>query len=397
MLLKYEFNNFTVFKENIEFSMKPGKVYARFSDNVIKVSPKIKVSKVAVIAGENGSGKTCFMTSLDYLKYIIETNNPVASLKKLCNNYEVLGTQKFKIVVLIEKKIYTYELEIDRFSIVSEKLSYRGYTLDESKDSSIFYNKRGNVKDTFDKIELEFMLKADPRLISSDVIDKIDPNSSGILLNHMKIFKVPEIDVFVNWIRDKLIISMPSNASLNIYKEMQGNELDLKIIKDEKFLEIFQLIDPSIVNIEIDEENPFMKTTIIRIKNGKEFRIRIKDESSGVGEFFAWAIQIWRVIYEDVVLFADEIDRVLNPIFAKKVLAYIKGSEHKGQFIFSTHNILHLNTIDFMKEQIYFASKDPITLESELYSLADFKDYRYEKSKVYEIYLKGLLGGVPNA
>ena len=46
-----------------------------------------------------------------------------------------------------------------------------------------------------------------------------------------------------------------------------------------------------------------------------------------------------------------------------------------------------------MKEQIYFVSKDVETLESELYSLADFSEVRYETTKIYEFYMKGILGG----
>jgi hypothetical protein len=65
----------------------------------------------------------------------------------------------------------------------------------------------------------------------------------------------------------------------------------------------------------------------------------------------------------------------------------------KGQFIFSTHNVLHLDLKNYMKEQIYFITKDRDSLTSELYSLADFPEVRYETTKVYEFYMKGILGG----
>ena len=34
-------------------------------------------------------------------------------------------------------------------------------------------------------------------------------------------------------------------------------------------------------------------------------------------------------------------DRVLNPILSDRVVAFVNGAEHHGQFIFSTHNVLH--------------------------------------------------------
>ena len=47
-----------------------------------------------------------------------------------------------------------------------------------------------------------------------------------------------------------------------------------------------------------------------------------------------------------------------------------------------------------MKEQIYFVTKSKDSLTSELYSLADFPDVRYETAKVYEFYMKGIFLGV---
>ena len=114
---------------------------------------------------------------------------------------------------------------------------------------------------------------------------------------------------------------------------------------------------------------------------------------SGVGEFFAWAVQIFRVVYENKMVFADEVDRVLNPILAERMIAFINGKDHKGQFVFSSHNVLHLDLKNYMKEQIYFVTKNRDTLDSELYSLADFPEIKYDTTKIYEFYMKGILGG----
>ena len=126
---------------------------------------------------------------------------------------------------------------------------------------------------------------------------------------------------------------------------------------------------------------------------GTAYRRELQMDSSGVLEFFAWAVQLYRVIYENAVVFADEMDRVLNPILSDRVISYINGKEHHGQFIFTTHNVLHMNLVTYMKEQIYFITKDRHSLRSEIYSLADFPDVRYSNTKIYEFYMKGILGG----
>lgn len=47
----------------------------------------------------------------------------------------------------------------------------------------------------------------------------------------------------------------------------------------------------------------------------------------------------------------------------------------------------------YMKVQIYFVTKDRENLTSEMYSLADFPEVRYETTKIYEFYMKAILGG----
>ena len=123
------------------------------------------------------------------------------------------------------------------------------------------------------------------------------------------------------------------------------------------------------------------------------FRRELQMDSTGVKEFFTWALEIYRVVYENKVVFADEMDRVLNPILSDRVIAFINGSEHTGQFVFSTHNVLHLDLKTYMKEQIYFITKERQKLSSEIYSLSDFPEVRYETTKIYEFYMKGILGG----
>ena len=396
MLLNFKVSNFTTFKDPLHFSMKPGKVMPRFEDNIVVVNPKFKVSKVAVIVGENAGGKTQFMTSLHFLKYIMKEKGDVRSIKKLCYNYNDEVPQDFELSILMDEKIYTYHLSMDKISILFEHLQVRNCTQKESSNKTIFKVKR----DETDNLEINSHISINSNFVAKElkeIIEKTTHNPSGLFITYMETLGIDIIKPFTKWIREQLIIELPSEFRLDIYKQMQNDEKDLAIIKSNEFFEIFSLVDSSIVKIQVDEKDPFNETNIIRTRrDGTELLVKLKDDSSGVKDFFAWAIPIWKVIYENATLFADELDRVLNSILASKVLSFVKGSDHQGQFIFSTHNVLHINTIDFMKEQIYFINKNTETLTSEIYSLADFKDYRYEKTNVYELYLKGLLGGVPN-
>lgn len=402
MLLNFKVENFGVFKDEMNFSMKPGKTMERFEDNVVTVNPKLKISKLAVIVGENAGGKTSFMRSLHFLKHMFESTERISSIKKLCYNYEKDIPQKFELTVVADKRIFTYYLEIDDISVLKEKLEVRSYTQNESSNEEVYFYVRKNIKKiSEDEFDVGLDISLNSKYISKEmeklIISRGNKVMSGLFINYLNALELEIVKPLAEWVGEKLTVDIPADVSLNIYKRMSKDENDLKIIKSKEFLEIFSLVDSSIIDIKIDEEDPFRESKIIRRrKDDTELSINLKDDSSGVNEFFAWSVQIWKVLYQDITLFADELDKVLNSILASRVIALIRGSEHKGQFIFSSHNVLHLDTRSFMKEQLYIVNKDADNLESEIYSLADFDDYRYDKPKVYELYLKGLLGGVPN-
>ena len=216
-------------------------------------------------------------------------------------------------------------------------------------------------------------------------------NSNGLFVVKLALLGNKDASATVEWM---LNVPYPGNIPSDNIDSIVRQERDLEIMKDPRYVEIFKMVDYSICGIEVDDEKPYSKTLVIR-KNaqGKQFKRELSQDSTGVREFFAWAVQIFRVVYENKVVFADEMDRVLNPILSDRVIAYINGMEHRGQFVFSTHNVLHLNLKTYMKEQIYFITKSKDELTSELYSLADFPEVRYENTKIYEFYMKGILGG----
>ncbi len=405
MLLKYKVKNFCSFKDEVVFSMKPGKVISRFEDNVIYINPRLKILKAAVIEGENAGGKTNFMKSLEFLKYLFESDSNPRIFNKLAFKYNTDETQFFEISVLASNNmIYTYSLTLDNYSPVEEILYIRTASQDETNNKRIFISQRSkHEKDNAESLKITYDIDIDDKYINKELKGIIEARfgvtqtNIGLVLKYLSLIGVNIILPLTDWISNSLILNLPQDHSLNFYKQIQKEEEDLSIIKEEGFLEIFRLVDSAITKIEVNDEEPFEKTIIVRkIGDNTEFRIELQNESSGTREFFAWSIQLWKVLNKNIVLFADEIDKVLNSILSEKIITLIQGSDHRGQFIFSTHNVMHLNTRIYMKEQLYFISKQKDTLSSELYSLADFEDYRYDKADVYDLYLKGILGGVPN-
>lgn len=419
MLLNYQFKNVMSFKENVEFSLlaPKTKVKQRFPNNfVTSDNSDIDVLKTAVIVGENAGGKSNFVKSLAYLQSFFKETDKAKAYKNMVNNNnrkycpkESDTLQSFDIEALIENNgIYQYHLEIDYSGVVKESLNFQ--TQYKGRRKLIFSVERQkhtiNCRDDSDECaskkechteiiaEYNFKIPDVTKEIKESLGNAINKNKAlGLTVTKLALLGNEYAFNFTEWVKISLC---PETNIINydIYKSMRNEEEDLRILHDSRYLDIFRMVDYSIVDLKLDEEKPFSKTLVIRKKqDGNTFATELGRDSSGVREFFAWAVQIFKVVYENKTVFADEMDRVLNPVLSDRVISFICGKDHRGQFIFTTHNVLHLDLKNYMKEQIYFITKDVESLDSELYSLADFPKIRYETTKIYEFYMKGILGG----
>lgn len=418
MILNYKFENFMSFRENVEFSMlaPKTKVKNRFPNNFITSNVGVDVLKTAVVVGENAGGKSNFVRSLSYLQsFFLETESPKAykSVINTNNKPEFCPKksntlQTFEIEALVKgNTLYLYHLEVDFMGIVKEAFYFKNQA--KNKYKIIFSMERNdcmieceneddciNANECRTHIKVKYFLQVPE---SEHEIEKYLEKATnkgqapGLTITKLAMLGNEHAITFTEWIKNDLC---PETNIINydIYKSVKNEEDDLRILNDPRYLDIFRMIDYSIIDFKVDEEKPFSKTIIIRQKkDGGTFSRELVQDSSGVREFFAWAIQIFKVVYENKIVFADEMDRVLNPVLSDRVISFICGKNHSGQFVFTTHNVLHLDLKNYMKEQIYFITKDIETLESELYSLADFPEIRYETTKIYEFYMKGILGG----
>ncbi len=418
MILNYKFENFMSFRENVEFSMiaPKTKVKNRFPNNYITSDAGIDVLKTAVVVGENAGGKSNFVRSLSYLQsFFVETETPKAYRNAInTNNIDDFcpkknkTTQSFDIEVFLkENTLYLYHLEVDFVGIVKEAFYFKNQAKDrykkifsmERNDCTIEWENENDCTNSdkcHAKAKTTYLLNVPES--ESEIEKSLEKAANkektfGLTITKLAMLGNEHAITFTDWIKNYLC---PETNIINydIYKSMKNEEDDLRILHDSRYLDIFRMIDYSIIELKVDEEKPFSKTVIVRQKkDGSTISRELAQDSSGVCEFFAWAVQIFKVVYENKIVFADEMDRVLNPVLSDRVIAFICGKKHLGQFVFTTHNVLHLDLKNYMKEQIYFITKDIETLESELYSLADFPEIRYETTKIYEFYMKGILGG----
>jgi AAA15 family ATPase/GTPase len=420
LLLEYSFKNFLSFKDEMYFSLRSTEnLHEKFPDNYI--SDK-NILKSAIIVGENAGGKSNFIKSLSYLQFLFKKNQPIESaLKNVYDGYNfgnktkiIDTTQRFFIAILIDDCEYHYELEIDCLGIKQEIFSQ--IPLNQTEENKIFIMERNesniSLTDTMDLIQLanrgdqpliklNYELKVNPTIDENlrNILKRNERDEhDGLNISKLAILGIKSAVVFSKWINENLFINIsPDGEQYSQVKVLSKD--DIHVLNDkEKFLPILRLIDPSISDFKLDNKSPFAGTVIVRVdENNRRYEHDLISDSAGVRDFFPLAIQIFKIVYQNKVVFADEMDHSLNPVLTDKILSFIHGSEHTGQFIFTTHNVLHLNLENYTKEQIYFVTKNSNTLQSELYSLADFPDIDYDIGiDLYKFYLRGVLGGTLN-
>ena len=388
MLIDYKFNNFCSFNTESEFSLLApgGKVMKRYPDNYTSSGTDYDLFKTAVLVGENAGGKSNFINSLRFLKGLFVSNGLVKSLRPFLNSSSIAEDkqpqQSFALTFLVSEQIYYFQLVIDEIGIISEELQVWSK---RKASHTIIYSITRKENGTY---------ISDAGVAKSAITSvlKNGNNSIGLFINKIALLGIKDAQQATDWVQNYLCPEAVTEERIRDVKRQDG---DLYILREPRYLDIFRMIDYSICGLQVNEENPYTKSIILRKdKNGIVFQRELQMDSTGVREFLIWAIEIFRVVYEDRIVFADEMDRVLNPVLSDRVVSFITGSEHKGQFVFSTHNVLHLDLKTYMKEQISSVTKDRDSLTSELYSLADFPEVRYETTKIYEFYMKGILGGI---
>lgn len=419
MFLGLEFSNFKSFKNPMQFDLVAPKnrVRRRYPNNYVVMDSGELILKDAVIAGENAGGKSNFVAVFKFMKALFLRNDVIPRARRdnlfsgnvrgitstVNSDDETDSVESFAIELALGQETIKYSLVLDEQGIVLERLEKRVSARDEYE---LYFESHRSRMD-----EDDFGLGARYSLtMGRDAYSPEDEKSSELVEqlfhfvqrgNNLMIVALAALGEcyarqVVSWFTSELVIASRAGAEF-VIEGIQEDEIK-EILTDSKYFDIFKLVDKSIIDIRIDPDRPFKDSILVRRTNdGCLYERPIREDSTGVLQFAQWAMVIYLVVYKNKTVIADEIDSAINPVLSDRVMAYINGRDHTGQFIFTTHNVFNLTFRTFMKEQMYFVTKDVETLESSLYSLADFKDLRYDvKGEIYELYLCGLLGGTLN-
>ena len=443
MLIRFTVENFLSFKDEVEFSMVPGKT-RRHTDHIYVDERRkdIRLLKTGVIYGANASGKTNLIKAMDFAQELIvdgtRTDQSIPANPFLLDRETISLPSKFLFEIKIGAKSFVYRFEVDSTQVHSESLS----ELRPASEKMLFERAtdaggqtqvtpgRIPFKDKSDEMNLDFTAKG--------------TRSNQLFLTEAVERNLPYFKDVYDWFRKKLVLIYPNT--------MLGSEIGATFLNTDdafqrKFRDLIQLYDVGIDDIdlkpldvdakqlfskekqldisrlvsELSEDsdakavlyNPHLKVLVNVDKQDNyhafhfvtTHRVRHEDldvgfglymESDGTNRLFELTPALIRLLSgeDEIVFVIDELDRCLHAHMSRNILdIYLTNAVGRpSQLIVTTHEsgILDLNLL--RRDEIWFVEKDRQDA-STLYSLEEFAP-RFD-TDIERGYLQGRYGAIP--
>ncbi len=402
MILEYTCENYRSIKEKVVFSMLASKDNS--FENLLVDYKGMFINKIAAIYGANGSGKTSFLDSLNFLKLLVCNSNnhqPGDKIRQVAHKLSLQDAPTTYTIQFVKNEVrYAYGVSYTAEQIISEYLYY----FPNGKQKKIFER-------TLNEIVFGEQFKKDFEAISNFM----KPNKLFLSVS-ANYSAVKEAELVFLFFREDLIF-YPQPVEISNWLEYSIERFTKDIQLKSLFIDFMKSIQTPIQNIDTKFEKIKMTPEFIPdnipdefkpiFANAKEmtkseanldyglFSVNLQEESKGIQKIFEVFGPIIDIILKDKVLIWDEMETSLHPQIVNEILRLImKGKkDSKAQLIFSTHdtNLLDLNT--FRRDQIWFTEQNP-SRATELYSLAELKNVRKDEN-IRKGYLNGKYSWIP--
>ncbi|MFW1899870.1 AAA family ATPase [Acinetobacter oleivorans] len=428
MIIDFSVQNFRSIRDEQKISFeadnsKDLENYFVFTPNLLhpKKTP-LRLLKLNFIYGANASGKSNILKALHALDILaIRTSKSKDEEVLFIEPFAFDSTSqdeptKFVISFVANEIIYRYELTVNKKCILEEAL----YSV-ESGTGLLFHRTTDTQKQlTAIDIKSRCKMKADDRkTLSNSTLW----NSTVLSTYHSLNIESEHFDNVVNWFIHTLMQYVEPDTDLKSYisKRIEDKKIDkanvLMLMQEADFCVndlSFKPIELTPERVEFIEKLKTRDTDVTRdllenllnekelffthkVANGK-YELNYDEESLGTQRYYQLSGLLDFVTRQNKVIAIDEFESSLHPDLIKHFLVLYLKTKHESQMLITTHYREFLSQKDlFRKDAIWFVEKDQDESFSEIYSLADFstKTIR-ETSSVYNAYVTGKLGAVPN-
>ena len=409
MILSVRVDNFLVYSNEVELSLKADMRIKKFNCNVYSKN-RFNVLKSACIYGANNAGKTCIVRAINSIRNVLLGFVAEVPVNIFTNN----NVCSFGISFLHNGKAYSYDFKYDLTLVNNLK---KGFVYEKFSELNLDKNHNLNEKELFIRDINNDIYRFDGNEELGKVLGLL--SSDNILIYTINTIKYPIVEVYKQILREfaskievLLMNDIPIEKTIKVLKE---NE-DIK----EKTIELIKLADLDIDDfIYLKDENKigksnnetplphelvlrtavsitdmFRLTTIHRGKPVQSFSF----DSTGTKKIIAIASYIIESLTKGKILVVDELDSSLHFKLTRALVSlYNNDLNENAQLIFTAHDVTLLDCKKlFRKDQIWFSAKDYDGVY--LYSLAEYtaqNDGIRSESDIIEKYSMGVLGAIP--
>ena len=423
MLLRFKIQNFLSFYKETSFDMFPNTKREKLLHHIY--NQEVPLLKQAAIYGANGAGKSNFVKALRFLRLFVKEEDFLKNIDIEDYFFQLVAKKKDKISFEIEffhnQKYYFYKVAIGK-EAVEEQLFLSG--IGKQEDTLVFHRK--GVEIIAPSLENE---KAVYQLLS------LNPKASLLPLNmKFPLFSSQELKDVYDWFSHKVqIVTISSIIPTLIHLLSQDEKmlhftnkvferigvgidkitigqtpLDKWLSQNKNTQQIQQLIDNdstptnitqiennrNVLHIAIQKGTKTIEELLFSQKGqqGYQKKMKIAAQSDGTVRLLTLIPALYAAIYQEKVLFVDEIDNSIHPNLMFNLLKFYADHPSNGQLIFTTHTTHLLNQQELMRpDEVWLTEKkDGAT---KLYSLNEFK--LHNTLNIENGYLEGRYGGVP--
>lgn len=399
MILQYSCKNFKSIKGEILFSMLASK--DKSMEEELMNYNDIPLLRMAAILGSNGSGKSNFVKSFEFLTLLINnsyTLQPGDALPNFKHKLSLDEPTEYKVHFVNENIRYFYSITFTNV-ILEERLYYypkdKKTILFERVNNELKFGSN-NAKNFHNAIEA---MKANPiRLFIScaaNLNDNIFIKSAFLFFKEKVVFYPHTPNNWKEYTIEQIINSNEfKNKFISFLQSIDITVEDINVKHSE-----FATKEGDLLNLPLEFRNGLLGKKInsydVNINHGK-FILNLNEESNGIKKLFEVLCPLFKIIEDQKVLFWDEFEINLHPDIVYQIIKIFKKLDRNNtsQFIFTTHfiNVLDLNMV--RRDQIWFTEIEKDSLSTNLFSLAEVRNVRKEEN-IQKGYLLNRYGGVP--
>lgn len=367
MISSISISNYRVFDQEVTLDLVGDMKTRLLSNNIIK-DGNMNILKSAGIYGINNCGKTSFIAGVRTIKQVLCGNQNFDNDPNLFSNNPISSFSiSFKNRGSLSWFTYSFSYDSSKNVFGQEKL------ISFSKDSSNHFCKKTIFERDF--INNHFSLfgkeaKATITLVSASLPLMYALSDSNEQVNKFR----NELIAASNSIVVVSMFNIPLSKTVGVLKN--GSETEKNEI-----LTFIKSADLSLTNVEF---NPEAKVSFLDTKGGDISEDVLKEspnigdlsklcstyhdkkvpslvfDSSGTKKIEALSSYVVEALKEGKTLFIDELDSGLHFKLTRAIVSLFNNSGNdKGQMVFTTHDIMLLDTRRLMrKEQIWFIDRD---------------------------------------